>query len=377
MADEYVQPGGQKYLKWARNRLFGLGQVRAGIGLDTMSKHYVPEPDVRIDVRSSIYGDRIRIFAGKAVNWPKAAQLSSGWGPLQVSANPLRPWEYLGVTAYIRTIGPSSDPGNDHSGAFGLMEGGYVFTNGVREVVGSWDCPALGGLGTFFFAGPSPPIGLIFPRPGGAVPAVFSSFPFLPVGASLIDGFVIALGMQAANRAVAAATFTPWTVNLLAGLAAGIPPSADWQAQMINQRPPAATDDPHPKGVEVGLTFFAPVRSGVNLGAWFTEDPAGVSSAFATEIAVYGTAVFGINYETLALTFHRWEPRRDTAGNIVETTVVPAPAFDWPEYNAIIDYRNITWEPAITQAKQAEKDQRDPLNLDYDPFLWTMLDAIT
>lgn len=62
--DVYAQPGGEKYVKFAKTKLSALTQVREGIGLPVLRKHFVPEDGVRIDIMSSEYGDRIRIFAG-------------------------------------------------------------------------------------------------------------------------------------------------------------------------------------------------------------------------------------------------------------------------------------------------------------------------
>lgn len=67
--DLYVQSGGEKYVKFAKERLAALGALRADLRLPTMRKHYVPENGVRIDLEASSTGDRIRIFAGKIIGW--------------------------------------------------------------------------------------------------------------------------------------------------------------------------------------------------------------------------------------------------------------------------------------------------------------------
>lgn len=60
--DVYVQPGGEGYVKWARNRLGALGACRRDLRLPSLQKHFTPASGTRISLLSSEFGDRIRIF---------------------------------------------------------------------------------------------------------------------------------------------------------------------------------------------------------------------------------------------------------------------------------------------------------------------------
>lgn len=64
MTDVYAESGTEKYVRWAKTKLIALSQIREDLRLEAMRKHFVPESGVRIDIESSIYGDRIRIFGG-------------------------------------------------------------------------------------------------------------------------------------------------------------------------------------------------------------------------------------------------------------------------------------------------------------------------
>ena len=64
MIDEYVQAGGEKYLKFARAKLQALVNLRADLRLPVMRKHFVPDASTRIDLEATAEGSRIRIFAG-------------------------------------------------------------------------------------------------------------------------------------------------------------------------------------------------------------------------------------------------------------------------------------------------------------------------
>jgi hypothetical protein len=61
---EYVESGGEKYLKWARNQLKRLKAMRESLKLPSLSKSFVPEAGYRVDLRTSETGDRLRVYAG-------------------------------------------------------------------------------------------------------------------------------------------------------------------------------------------------------------------------------------------------------------------------------------------------------------------------
>lgn len=361
MTDVYAQPGTEKYVKFAKTKLSALSIVREGIGLPVLRKHFVPEDGVRIDIESSVYGDRVRIFGG--VGWPKGLSLPSGWGPIQrVASTPAHAWEYLGVSAYITKVGPSSDPSHDIGAAFGTMECGYVDTAGVTTPVGTFDCPFFAPPGPFFFTGTISPLigGIVITGTGIRV------FDNTPLGLNS----VIAAGMEAANRAVAAATFLPWTAAVLTQLQAGVTPSG-WQAVILAHKP---VNEAHPdvKGVKVTITMIAPHT----LEPWWTEDPALPSAAADTTIAVYGTATFRYAYLTGALTFESWVPKRDAHGAVITAKNVPAPAgVAWPDYNAVVTYKPLTWASARVGAAAAKKARLDPASGNYDPYLTAALSA--
>lgn len=109
MTDVYVQSGGERYVKFAKERLAALGALRADLRLPVMRKHYVPVHGVRIDLESSVYGDRIRIFAGKPDAYARYAGSTNPVRALYLyDAKPLRTFTSTPAPS-LRLLGMSGD----------------------------------------------------------------------------------------------------------------------------------------------------------------------------------------------------------------------------------------------------------------------------
>jgi hypothetical protein len=68
MLDLQVEPGGEKFIKWAKSKLSHLRTLRDDINMPSMTKSFVVDGS-RITINSSIYGDRIRITGAAAGFW--------------------------------------------------------------------------------------------------------------------------------------------------------------------------------------------------------------------------------------------------------------------------------------------------------------------
>lgn len=69
MTKIYAEPGTEGYIKFGRQRLAALTRLRQDLRLPTMNKYWYVDPSTRVDVKSSEFGDSIRVFGGGLWVW--------------------------------------------------------------------------------------------------------------------------------------------------------------------------------------------------------------------------------------------------------------------------------------------------------------------
>lgn len=153
MTDIHVQPGGEAYERWAKNRLTALGQVRANTGLPAMRKQYVPEDGVRVYIESSDYGDRIRVFCDKDFGHGFASRDGGPLGiPSTISVKG-KPLKFLDHNGTIHVVGSFYTPSKakPHHGLVAFAADGYrLYYNGVYQSVHPLE---YSGVSAFSLAG--------------------------------------------------------------------------------------------------------------------------------------------------------------------------------------------------------------------------------
>ena len=74
----FVEAGGEPFVAWAKSKLSQLTAVRESIRLPTMRKTYTPQDGVMINLRSSEFGDQIRITAAPGLGYTTYGNTVSG-----------------------------------------------------------------------------------------------------------------------------------------------------------------------------------------------------------------------------------------------------------------------------------------------------------
>lgn len=117
---------------------------------------------------------------------------------------------------------------------------------------------------------------------------------------------------------------------------------------------------------------LAHAPAGTSLGIFSTAED-------GTQVEIYGTAIYGFDWLTGALTFKSWKPLYDINGNEVQSKVIDLPAgkkySDYPN-NCIITYKGLHWPDVVAAINLRDKDAKSGTFAHSDHVWYALVNAL-